>query len=109
VTDAIRATTDYAFSSLGMHRDFAVPFVRNPAASSRRIFKRLVRSIVIGSAMARSGEASRTGVAQFTRSGLAKSLNERPRVCSAWPYRGKGVIGGVSAFKRYTAATLQRD
>lgn len=33
VTEAIRATTSYAFSSLGMHRVFAVPFVRNPASS----------------------------------------------------------------------------
>jgi [ribosomal protein S5]-alanine N-acetyltransferase len=33
VTGAIRATTTYAFSSLGMHRVFAVPFVRNPASS----------------------------------------------------------------------------
>jgi [ribosomal protein S5]-alanine N-acetyltransferase len=33
VTGASRATTTYAFSSLGMHRVFAVPFVRNPASS----------------------------------------------------------------------------
>lgn len=33
VSDAVRATTDYAFDHLGLHRVFAVPFARNPASS----------------------------------------------------------------------------
>lgn len=38
VTDALRATTDHAFAHLGLHRVFAVPFVRN--AASRRVLEK---------------------------------------------------------------------
>jgi ribosomal-protein-alanine N-acetyltransferase len=33
ISDAVRATTDYAFGTLGLHRVFAVPFVHNVASS----------------------------------------------------------------------------
>ncbi|HEU4699420.1 MAG TPA: GNAT family protein [Gemmatimonadales bacterium] len=32
MTDALRAVTDHAFAELGLHRVFAVPFVRNVAS-----------------------------------------------------------------------------
>jgi RimJ/RimL family protein N-acetyltransferase len=32
ITQAVRATTQYAFSSLGLHRVFAVPFTHNRAS-----------------------------------------------------------------------------
>ena len=38
VTDALRAATGYAFSELGMHRVFAMPFVQN--AASRRVLEK---------------------------------------------------------------------
>jgi RimJ/RimL family protein N-acetyltransferase len=33
ITEAVRATTRYAFAELGLHRVFAVPFVHNTASS----------------------------------------------------------------------------
>lgn len=38
MTDALRATTEYAFATLGLHRVFAVPFAHN-AASARVLEK----------------------------------------------------------------------
>jgi RimJ/RimL family protein N-acetyltransferase len=37
-TDAVRAATAYAFSGLGMHRVFALPFAHN--AASRRVLEK---------------------------------------------------------------------